>query len=295
MSRALAILVLLAVVYGPVAGATARGEAGRLWAQAQRQLADGKLEAAEKTCSQALAADPSPALRLKVAVGLATVCCKLDKAEAAAKAIAQAETLLEATKDAEAQARVLYLKAVLACEKDDMKSTMALLRRAVAASEKAMLWANDDDGFFINIRLLDEDSDVQKAFVKLIDLTRYDKALRADIDKACAQAKREKKRVLLTFHGEWCPWCRDMTRCLRTPEVTAALGSYVTLTIDIGRFSKHQVAMKQFVDRMEIPALVVLDADGKKIVHLACSDFEDRGAGRNDPERLAALLAKHAP
>ncbi len=62
------------------------------------------------------------------------------------------------------------------------------------------------------------------------------------------------------------------------------------MRIDVGRFERHMVVMDEYVDEFYVPALVVLDAEGKKIAHLNCKVYEDRAKRRNDPHKLAEAL-----
>ncbi len=104
----------------------------------------------------------------------------------------------------EKQARALYQEAVRACDKNDLKGCLELLRRAIAACDAAIVWANDDKAeHFARLMLLDEESPVRREFLELIDLANCDKELRASIKSKCQQAAKEGKRVLLDFYGEW--------------------------------------------------------------------------------------------
>jgi hypothetical protein len=69
-----------------------------------------------------------------------------------------------------------------------------------------------------------------------------------------------------------------------------ALEGFAYLRIDVGRFDKHQIVMGEYVDDFYVPALVVLDAEGKRIAHINCKLYEDSARRRNDPHRLAEAL-----
>ncbi|MFC1805812.1 thioredoxin family protein [Planctomycetota bacterium] len=286
----IALIATLAILADAAENAAAR----KLFAQAGRQMEAEQFAEAEKTCREVLASKPPSSLKLPTLARLARIACHLDKLDAAAKHIADARAALKEAKNPRVETELLYLEAVIACERDDHKRCLALLKRATAASEDVILWVDKDSGFFINIRLLDDDSPLRKEFVAITDMGNVDKELRGQIRALCEQAKREGKRVLLNFDGRWCPWCRDMDTCLEQPEVKAALGKYVTLKIDVGRWTKHQVVMEELIDRKEIPALVILDGDGNRIAHLPSKAYEDRKKRRNDPQRLAELLREHS-
>jgi len=287
--------LLLFLTCCPVLAAGAdRAKARKLSALAGRQMQAGQFEKATETWQELLALEPPPAVALKAQLGLLEICCRRRDFGATPHFEAQALKLLAKAGDDRAKARLLYFQAVVACESGKTKMCLAALRKAVATSEDAILWANDDQEFFIGIRLLDDDSPTLKEFTALTDLSNVDKELRAEIQALCDRAKREGKRVLLNFDGRWCPWCRDMDTCLEQPEVKAALEGYLVLKIDVGRFDRHQAVMDELIDRKEIPALVILDGDGNRVVHLPSKDYEDREKRRNDPQRLAKLLREHS-
>jgi hypothetical protein len=80
---------------------------------------------------------------------------------------------------------------------------------------------------------------------------------------------------------------------LQDNEVKKELERFVSLRIDIGRFDKHQIVMGEYVDDFLIPALVLLDADGNRLIHLDCRSYEDKAhRGQNDPKKLAEALRK---
>jgi hypothetical protein len=80
---------------------------------------------------------------------------------------------------------------------------------------------------------------------------------------------------------------------LQDPEIKKELERFVSLRIDVGRFDKHQVLMGEYVDEFLIPALVVLDADGNRLIHIDCRRYEDKARrGQNDIHKLAEALGK---
>ena len=82
---------------------------------------------------------------------------------------------------------------------------------------------------------------------------------------------------------------------LQAPEIKKELERFVSLRIDVGRFNKHQVVMGEYVDEFLIPALVILDADGNRIVHIDCRLYESKTRrGENDIPKLAECLRKGA-
>jgi len=188
----------------PGAGAAADARARKLLSAAAELASDGKHAEAEKACLEALALSPSPPLAVQASAQLAEVYCNLEKYDKAQDCLARAEEGLKKAGGPGIQAKVLYLRAVLACQKADLKGCLEQLRRAIASSEEAILWANDNRAsHFADIMLLGEDSAVRREFLEMTDLAHYDKELRESIKAKCQQAAKEGKRVLLDFYGGW--------------------------------------------------------------------------------------------
>jgi thiol:disulfide interchange protein len=94
-----------------------------------------------------------------------------------------------------------------------------------------------------------------------------------DPKTAFAQAKKEKKLVLLDFTGStWCPWCKLMQKeVFSTKEFQNYAQQFVLLRVD---FPDPQttpakgapLVQKYFKDGdVSLPTILVLSADGKKL------------------------------
>ncbi len=101
---------------------------------------------------------------------------------------------------------------------------------------------------------------------------------RADIAAGLKQAQKEHKRVLLDFGGDWCGDCQVLDIYFHQAPNEALLNdNYVLVHVWIGRIDhnldvaeKYGVAIKKGV-----PALAVLDAQGKTIFAQQSGEFED--------------------
>ena len=102
---------------------------------------------------------------------------------------------------------------------------------------------------------------------------------KAEIALGLAQAKREHKRVILDFGGDWCGDCQVLDIYMHQPENVDLLARnfvvvhlFVTPTFD----NDIQLA-KQYGIPLEkgVPALAVLDANGKVIYAQATGGFAD--------------------
>jgi quinoprotein glucose dehydrogenase len=117
----------------------------------------------------------------------------------------------------------------------------------------------------------------------------------ADIEAALAVAKRENKRVLLKFGGNWCGWCYKLHDVFtHEAEVAAVLDrGYVLVLVDVK--SNEKLFDKYAPDEKHpgFPYLVVLDADGRIMKDENTSELED--GPKHDPAKVKAFLARWAP
>ena len=132
-----------------------------------------------------------------------------------------------------------------------------------------------------------------KPAVKIYDEKADAKALIAD---ALASAKRENRRVLIQWGGNWCSWCVLLhNRFTTDPALAKALRyEYDVVHVD----SKNAELIKKYgadVGKHGVPYLTVLDADGKVIANQETESFETKEGGKNghDPKKLLAFLEKH--
>jgi thiol-disulfide isomerase/thioredoxin len=126
----------------------------------------------------------------------------------------------------------------------------------------------------------------------------YDEAAdaKAVVAAAVAQAKKEKKQVLVTLGANWCGWCRSLDRTFTKDEkVAAAIAkSYVPVKVDVGRMTKNlDLAATWGADpKKGVPLLVVLDGSGKAV---KVQDTEPLEAGKgHDPAKVIAFLDANA-
>ncbi len=89
----------------------------------------------------------------------------------------------------------------------------------------------------------------------------------ANIRTALAQAKKQHKRVILDFGGDWCYDCHVLEYNFDAdPGIHAVLeANYVVAHIDVGEFNKNLDVAKKYKMNLSkgVPALAVLDASGK--------------------------------
>jgi thiol:disulfide interchange protein len=100
----------------------------------------------------------------------------------------------------------------------------------------------------------------------------------ADITAALAQAKQEHKRVLVDFGGDWCGDCQVLDIYLhQQPNADLLQKHFLLVHVWIGHIDANlDVPAKYGIPiNKGVPALAVLDADGKVIYAQKTGEFED--------------------
>ena len=110
----------------------------------------------------------------------------------------------------------------------------------------------------------------------------------ADIAAAVAQARREHKRVILDFGGNWCGDCQVLDIYYhQSPNAELLAKHFVLVHVNIGHMDKNvDVAKKYNVPITKgVPALAVIDAHGKLLYAESPKEFEHA-----TPEAITAFL-----
>jgi thioredoxin 1 len=137
---------------------------------------------------------------------------------------------------------------------------------------------------------LKQPSDMKK------DLYPPDVDAHAEIKEAEEKAAKEHKRLLLVFGANWCYDCHVLDLAFHGPDLAPAIAPYEVVHIDLGPDEKKNPDLvKQYEIPLNkgIPALAVVDSDGKLIVSQKNGEFENaRGLTR---EALLEFLDKWKP
>ncbi len=125
----------------------------------------------------------------------------------------------------------------------------------------------------------------------------YDESADASrqIADALAVAKKEHKRVLLQFGANWCGWCHKLHRLFQTDQEIAAKlkAAYVVVLVDVNKGHNGDTDKKYGNPmRLGLPALVILDADGKTLIIQDSGKLEQ--GDHHDPKKVLAFLNKWA-
>ena len=115
----------------------------------------------------------------------------------------------------------------------------------------------------------------------------------ADIAAALAQARREHKRVLLDFGGNWCGDCQVLDIYYhQSPNAELLAKNFILVHVNIGHMDKNvDVAKKYKVPITKgVPALAVIDAHGNLLYSEREKEFE-----HTSPEAITAFLNRWKP
>jgi len=118
----------------------------------------------------------------------------------------------------------------------------------------------------------------------------------AEIAQAVKLAQQQHKRVLVVFGANWCYDCHVLDLAFQRPDVAAVLKpNFEVVHVDVGQGEKNQDIMQQYRVPMAkgIPAIAVLDADGKLLYSQQGGEFEK--ARVLGPEDVIGFLNKWKP
>jgi thioredoxin 1 len=114
-----------------------------------------------------------------------------------------------------------------------------------------------------------------------------------DIAAALVQARKENKRVLLDFGGNWCGDCQVLDLYFHVPANRAMLDrNFVFVPVNVGHLDENlDLATKYGIPLTKgVPALAVLDANGELLYSQHNAEFESMS--RVDPNAVTAFLLK---
>lgn len=115
-----------------------------------------------------------------------------------------------------------------------------------------------------------------------------------DIHAALAEARREHKRVILDFGGDWCPDCQVLNIYFhQNPNAELMKKYFVLVDVNIGHMDQNiDIANRYGVPVKGVPALAVLDPSGK-VVFAQNKEFSDMR--HLDSQALTEFLNKWKP
>jgi thiol:disulfide interchange protein len=101
---------------------------------------------------------------------------------------------------------------------------------------------------------------------------------KADVAAALKQARVEHKRVILDFGGDWCGDCQVLDIYLhQAPNAELMDKNFLLVHVDIGHFDKNLNITEKYNVPLKkgVPALAVLDANGKLLYAQQAAEFGD--------------------
>jgi thiol-disulfide isomerase/thioredoxin len=119
---------------------------------------------------------------------------------------------------------------------------------------------------------------------------------RSLIATALVATKRENRRVLIQWGGNWCSWCVLLHNRFKSDPTLAKTLRYEYDVVHID--SKNKDLLEKYgvdLSTAGVPYLTVLDAEGKVVVNQPTEGFETKEGDKNghDPKKLNEFLVKY--
>ena len=110
-----------------------------------------------------------------------------------------------------------------------------------------------------------------------------------DYDVGLAEARAQRKPIVLIFYTDWCPHCHNYSRVFFDPELAALTRSFVMIRVE--RDGHPELSARYAVDGEYIPRTFFLKPDGELRVELAGDNPEYRYfLDEDEPSELIALM-----
>ena len=118
---------------------------------------------------------------------------------------------------------------------------------------------------------------------------------KADVEGALRQAAKTHRRVLVDFGGNWCTDCKVLDINMKKPENAALLAKhFVVVHVNVGDkgiSDNFDVAERYGIPlKKGVPALAVLESDGKLVHAQTGGEFEDMR--HMDPKSVNDFLTR---
>ena len=123
----------------------------------------------------------------------------------------------------------------------------------------------------------------------------YDEAAdaHAQVAQAVSAAAQDHRPVLVVFGANWCPDCRALDLAMKDGRNAELIGrEFRVVKVDVGRFDRNvDVAERYGVPlKKGVPALVVLEADGRVVYAQKNGEFESMRS--MDPRSVNDFLTR---
>jgi thioredoxin 1 len=118
----------------------------------------------------------------------------------------------------------------------------------------------------------------------------------AEIAAALTAARKDHKRVILVFGGNWCYDCHVLDTTFRSKAVAPLVNeNYHVVHVNVGEYNQNLDLAKKYGVSLDkgVPSLAVLDSDGKLLFSQQQGEFES--TVRIGPEDVTAFLQRWKP
>jgi uncharacterized protein YyaL (SSP411 family) len=128
-----------------------------------------------------------------------------------------------------------------------------------------------------------------------MDPKLYDPSLdaRKEIAAALQEAKKDNKRIILVYGGNWCFDCHVLNYWFHQPGIVETVDQYYHVVhVDIGKYDKNLDLPEKYGSTIKkgVPAISILSPTGKVLFGDTTGEFEN--ARGMDPKAILAFLEK---
>jgi thiol:disulfide interchange protein len=116
-----------------------------------------------------------------------------------------------------------------------------------------------------------------------------------DLNATVVKAKAERKHILIHVGGDWCGWCKLMTKYFHENEKVAESLSknFLIMKVNYSEENRNEGFLGKYPKIHGYPHLFVVDSSGKLLHSQNTADLEE-GKGYNE-SKVLAFLSKWAP
>jgi thioredoxin 1 len=118
----------------------------------------------------------------------------------------------------------------------------------------------------------------------------------AEVTSALAAAKKDHKRVLLVFGGNWCYDCHVLDATFHSKAISPLVSeNYHVVHVNVGEYDKNLDLAKKYEIPLDkgVPSLAILDSDGSLVISQKKGEFES--TVRIGPEDIVKFLKEWKP
>ena len=113
-----------------------------------------------------------------------------------------------------------------------------------------------------------------------------------DLEAAMARATAEEKRILIQVGGDWCGWCKLMSKYMESNEVVREhlTKNFLVMKVTYEDGQKNEAFLSKYPAISGYPHLYVVDGDGT-LLHSQETGSLEEGRGYNEEKFVAFLDA----